>query len=104
VQEVTAPSKTAKTRGTVLRKANQGAIRATKSAIKLQGEVDSFNRRFRVGDPVDYLEVIEEGKAERLTVASPAYIMGGHTAVVHLMGKAGCVACSHCFMPPGVGG
>jgi hypothetical protein len=75
VQEVTAPSKTAKTRGTVLRKANQGAIRATKSAIKLQGEVDSFNRRFRVGDPVDYLEVIEEGKAERLTVASPAYIM-----------------------------
>jgi hypothetical protein len=66
---------------------------------KLQQEVDSFNRRFAVGDPVDYLEVIEEGKAQRLRTRTPAQILSGHTAVVWLEGKSGCVCCSHCFMP-----
>ena len=71
---------------------------------KLEQEVAAFNRRFSVGDPVDYYEVVESGEVQRLTTRSDAQILSGHTAVVWLNGKSGCVACSHCFMPPGVGG
>jgi hypothetical protein len=70
---------------------------------KLEQEVDAFNRRFSVGDPVDYCEVIGE-TSKRYTLCAPAEILSGHTAVAWLKEKTGCVACSHCFMPPGVGG
>jgi hypothetical protein len=74
----------------------------SRKLAKLQAEVDAFNRRFSVGDPVDYLEVLADGKSQRLTTRSEAQILSGHTAVVWLNGKSGCVCCSHCFMPPGV--
>ena len=67
-----------------------------------QAEVEAFNRRFRVGDPVDYYEVIGLGECLRTRTRTPAEVLSGHSAVVWLEGKAGCVLCSHCFMPPGV--
>jgi hypothetical protein len=69
---------------------------------KLEQEVAAFNRRFQVGDDVDYMEVIDSGKVQRLRTRTPAQILSGHTAVVWLEGKSGCVCCSHCFLPPGV--
>lgn len=69
---------------------------------KLEAEVAAFNNRIRVGDEVDYFEVIEHGESKRYRTRSPAEILSGHTAVVWLEGKSGCVCCSHCFLPPGV--
>jgi hypothetical protein len=68
---------------------------------KLEQEVAAFNRRFAVGAEVDYFEVIGDGKAKRLRTRTPAQVLGGHTAVVWLEGKSGCVCCSHCFAPSG---
>jgi hypothetical protein len=67
----------------------------------LEREVAAFNRRFAVGDAVDYYEVINLGQPQRLRTRTPAQILSGHTAVVWLEGKSGCVCCSHCFMPQG---
>jgi hypothetical protein len=69
---------------------------------KLDQEVAAFNRRFSIGDEVDYYEVIDSGESKRYRTRSEAQILSGHTAVVWLEGKSGCVCCSHCFMPPGV--
>lgn len=73
---------------------------------KLEQEVAAFNRRFNVGDPVDYYETTDDiertGKSKRYVTRTPAQILSGHTAVVWLEGKSGCVCCSHCFPPPGV--
>lgn len=76
------------------------------SAKKLEQEVLDFNRRFQVGDWVDYYETVDDiertGNSKRYKTRTPAQILSGHTAVVWLEGKSGCVCCSHCFMPPGV--
>lgn len=73
---------------------------------KLEQEVAAFNRRFSVGDPVDYYETRDDidrtGQSKRYHTRTPAQVLSGHTAVVWLEGKAGCVVCSHCFLPPGV--
>lgn len=73
---------------------------------KLEQEVAAFNRRFAVGDPVDYYatthDIEHTGKSTRYHTRTPAEILSGHSAVVWLEGKSGCVLCSHCFKPPGV--
>lgn len=72
---------------------------------KLEQEVAAFTRRFSVGDEVIYYETLDDiertGKHLRTRTRTPAQILSGHTAVVWLEGKAGCVCCSHCFVPPG---
>ncbi len=73
-----------------------------KSAKALEQEVRAFNNRFRVGDEVDYYEVIETGQCKRYRTRTPAEVLSGHTAVVWLEGKSGCVCCDHVFLPPGV--
>ena len=78
------------------------SARQLKSAAKLAAEVAAFNRNVSVGDEVDYFEVIEDGVSKRYKTRSPAEVLSGHTAVVWLEGKSGCVCCSHCFLPPGV--
>jgi hypothetical protein len=74
---------------------------------KLEQEVAAFNRRLSVGDEVDYYETQDDinvtGKSKRYRTRTPAQVLSGHTAVVWLEGKSGCVCCSHCFPPPGVG-
>lgn len=69
----------------------------------LEAEVRAFNMRFRVGDEVEYFEVIGASKAERYRTRTEAQILSGHTAVVWLEGKSGCVCCSHVFAATGRG-
>jgi hypothetical protein len=65
---------------------------------KLQREVDKFNTIFKVGDPIVYYEILGQKEPPlRTTTRTKAEILSGHTAVVWLEDKAGCVACSHCF-------
>lgn len=61
----------------------------------LQRQCDEFNARVKLGDEVQYEELIGEGGATYRT-RTPAQILSGHTAVVWLEGKSGCVAIDHC--------
>ena len=61
-----------------------------------QKEVEKFNAKVKVGDEVEYSEVIGLGEVKRYVTATPAEVLSGHTAVVWLKGKSGCVAVSHC--------
>ena len=61
-----------------------------------QKEVDSFNARVSVGDAIEYSEVIGLGTPVVYRTRTEASILSGHTAVVWLEGKSGCVCISHC--------
>lgn len=60
-----------------------------------QKAVDDWNARVRVGATVEYSEVRGD-PAETFTTSTPAEVLSGHTAVVWLNGKSGCVCISHC--------
>jgi hypothetical protein len=68
-----------------------------KSPAKLQKEIDKFNKKFKIGDPIVYYEIWGQKEPPlKTTTQTEAYVLSGHTAVVFLNGKRGCVACSHC--------
>jgi hypothetical protein len=66
-----------------------------KTQAQLKRDCDVFNLAFPIGSPVLYEEVIGENPV-RYTVRSHAGILNGHTAVVWLEGKSGCVCIDHC--------
>lgn len=59
-------------------------------------EVYDFNAAVKVGDTVEFSEVIGMGEPIRYQTESEAEVLGEHTAVVWLKGKRGCVKLSHC--------
>lgn len=59
-------------------------------------EVYDFNAAVKVGNTVEYSEVIGIGEPIRYQTESEAEVLGEHTAVVWLKGKRGCVKLSHC--------
>lgn len=61
-----------------------------------QKEVDAWNARVKVGDTVEYSEVIGLTEPQTFKTQTPAEVLSGHTAVVWLEGKRGCVCISHC--------
>lgn len=61
-----------------------------------QKAVSDWNARVNVGAAVEYSEVIGMGTPQKFTTATPAQVLSGHTAVVWLNGKSGCVALAHC--------
>lgn len=65
-----------------------------------QKAVDAFNSRFKIGDEIVYHEVIGDGKPQRLRTRTEAQVLSGHSPVVWLEGKCGCVHVTHCFPPP----
>jgi hypothetical protein len=58
--------------------------------------VAEFNERVKVGGTVAYSEVIGMGIPRLYRTTTPAQVLSGHTAVVWLDGKSGCVAVEHC--------
>jgi hypothetical protein len=58
--------------------------------------VAEFNERVKVGDSVEYEEVIGVTEAKRYRTATDAQVLSGHSAVVWLEGKSGCVLVTHC--------
>lgn len=72
----------------------------TKSQIKaqqrLQAEIDAFNVQTPVGATVDFFEY-EGAPLKRYKTRTEAQILSGHTAVVWLEGKVGCVCVDHCI-------
>lgn len=61
-----------------------------------QSECDNWNARHAVGVVVDYSEVVGVTEPTRYTTATEAQVLSGHSAVVWLEGKSGCVQLSHC--------
>ncbi len=59
-------------------------------------EAAEWNRHVAVGDEVEYREVVEFSPPQLFTTRTEATVLSGHTAVVWLRGRVGCVAISHC--------
>ncbi|OUM00739.1 hypothetical protein [Variovorax sp. JS1663] len=70
--------------------------RAIQTQKRLQAEVDAFNDHVPLGAEVDYFEY-EGAPLVRFKTRTLAQILSGHTAVVWLEGKSGCVCTSHCI-------
>lgn len=58
---------------------------------------NDWNSRLPVGSEVQYRECLDDPfPATRFTTRTPATVLSGHTAVVWLNEKPGCVAIAHC--------
>lgn len=75
-----------------------GEIKAweRKKARSPEAQVEIWNASVEVGDWVEYREVLGEGEASLFRTRSVAQVLSGHTAVVWLEGKSGCVCLEHC--------
>lgn len=62
-----------------------------------QREVDIWNSRVKVGDLVKYRSY-PEAEPELFRTRTEAEVLSGHTSVVWLEGKSGCVCTSACRM------
>lgn len=60
-----------------------------------QKEVDAWNEKVAVGTLVTYTDH-PGAEPQQLHTRTPSEVLSGHTAVVWLKGKSGCVAVSHC--------
>lgn len=59
---------------------------------KIEREVSTWNERANIGDLVTYLD--DNGEAHSTRTRSEASLLGGHTAVVWIEGRVGCVKLS----------
>jgi hypothetical protein len=66
------------------------------SQEELAFQCDKFNALFPVGSAVRYYPVLGKPEFVVMRTKSAAYVLSGHTAVVFLEGKAGCVAIENC--------
>lgn len=56
----------------------------------MQQDVDNFNKEYSIGEIVNYTDDL--GMKHDFTIDTPAKLLEGHTPVVWLRGKPGCVA------------
>jgi hypothetical protein len=72
------------------------AKRKIPTAAQLQAQCDRWNRNHPEGTTVVYEDIIGDGETHRGKSISEAQVMGGHSAVIWLEGKSGCVSLDHC--------
>jgi hypothetical protein len=65
-------------------------LNTTRLLADPQLNVDTWNHQVKVGDLVNYLD--DHGELHITRTRSQAIVLGGHTAVVWIDGKPGCVA------------
>ena len=67
------------------------------SVTKLTRQCETFNAVHPAGSVVRYWSgIMGDGEGAVGIVRTPgAYVLSGHTAVVHVIGKSGCIAISH---------
>jgi len=63
---------------------------------QLQAQCDAWNAKHAEGTMVSYEEVVGDGETFRGRTQSEAQVLSGHSAVVWLKGKSGCVCLEHC--------
>ncbi len=69
--------------------------RNTRTAKNPEQEVADWNSRVKVGDLVEYRSH-PEAEPQTFKTRTEAHVLSGHTAVVWLEGKSGCVCCDAC--------
>lgn len=67
-----------------------------KTEAQLQAQCDAWNKAHAVGTVVSFENIVGEGETHRGASTTPAQMLGGHTAVIWLEGKSGCVCLDHC--------
>lgn len=63
---------------------------------QLQAQVDAWNAKYKIGTEVDYCEILGGPPTLRSKTRSEAQVLSGHSAVVWLEAKSGCVCIEHC--------
>ncbi|RUT30909.1 hypothetical protein WG29040_23510 [Pseudomonas sp. PAMC 29040] len=66
------------------------------TAAQLQKQCDVWNAANPEGTTVSFEEIVGEGETFRGKSNSAAQVLSGHTAVIWLEGKSGCVCLEHC--------
>lgn len=67
------------------------------TAAQLQKQCDAWNTAHQEGTTVAYEPIRGQGEAHRGKSISEAQVLGGHSAVIWLEGKSGCVSLDHCM-------
>jgi hypothetical protein len=62
---------------------------------QMQRDCDDFNAAHAIGQTLKVWSGPREGAPVEREMSGPAYILGGHTAVVPVRGGGGCIALSH---------
>lgn len=70
------------------------------SAAQLQKQCDTWNAANPEGTTVSYEEIRGQGETFRGKSICEAQVLSGHSAVIWLEGKRGCVMLSHCTAVP----
>jgi hypothetical protein len=70
--------------------------RPAQRTAREQKKVDEWNARIKVGDEIHFWPISGEDKREVHKTRTEASVLSGHTAVVWLEGKSGCVALDNC--------
>ena len=63
---------------------------------ELQRQCDQWNAAHDVGVTVSYEEIVGDGETHRAPSYSLAQVLSGHSPVIWLEGKRGCVHLDHC--------
>lgn len=66
------------------------------NSAELQKQCDAWNAAHPEGTEVSYESIVGQGETHRGKSISEAQVMGGHSAVIWLEGKSGCVSLDHC--------
>lgn len=69
-------------------------------AVKAAAQAHAFNAVHKVGTRVRYWRGARDGDGLVGKTADKAYVLSGHTAVVHIEGCSGCIALSHVEVLP----
>jgi hypothetical protein len=67
----------------------------TRKRVNPQQEADKWNASVNVGDEIEYRSY-PDSAPERFQTRTDAEVLSGHTAVVWLKGKSGCVCVDAC--------
>lgn len=63
-------------------------------------QVMAWNAKHPIGAIVSYEEIQGEGETHRGATTTDAQVLSGHTAVIWIEGKSGCVCLDHCTVVP----
>jgi hypothetical protein len=74
--------------------------RSEAKAVKLQRQCDDWNANHPIGSVVCYHSIIGEAPYKLYSTCTPAQVLEGHTAVVWLHRKTGCVCLDALSDPP----
>jgi len=66
-----------------------------KTPAQLQKQCDDWNARYPVGTEVEYYPVMGDTQYSVHRTRMPAQVLSGHTAVIWIEEKAGCVSLDH---------